>query len=328
MPTPKCESLEGALAAYVDGLAEPDEAVAVDAHLAECLACRLDVEAQRGSLLALASLVEAVPSPALRQSILASTTRRPSPVHALLSRLKIPSLAWSPLVVAAMALVVVAVLHRAPAGRETAPPTLPTSRGPLVARHLPATRNAMPAAPSADWSALEMVASLLRDRVMDASHSRAGASIAAGRPQGTSMGVAVLSPAPATRYRPRHSRPAPRPSAATYPEASEDLAGLTDEPAPYSAPVAPPVIPHDSEALAAATAGQIAASQPRAEVASVDQDASRVVTAHFEPARVPGVRYARAPSEAVEDQLRAMQESLQERGARPLNVRLLSFHFR
>lgn len=67
-PRPDCRQMEALLPPYVDGEAGPDERAAVDAHLAQCAACRDDVEAQRAVRALLvsrrASLVEPAP-PAL-----------------------------------------------------------------------------------------------------------------------------------------------------------------------------------------------------------------------------------------------------------------------
>lgn len=77
-PKLHCPEWEEKLSLYVDGLLNPFDENAVQAHIARCGACRATVELWRAVGQSVRRLPRELPPPDLREAILASTTRRRS----------------------------------------------------------------------------------------------------------------------------------------------------------------------------------------------------------------------------------------------------------
>jgi anti-sigma factor RsiW len=75
-PKVHCPDWEEKLSLYVDGVLNPFDENAVDAHIARCASCRATVELWRAVGHSVRRLPRELPPPYLREAILASTTRR------------------------------------------------------------------------------------------------------------------------------------------------------------------------------------------------------------------------------------------------------------
>jgi anti-sigma factor RsiW len=75
-PKVHCPDWEEKLSLYVDGVLNPFDENAVEAHLARCASCRATVELWRAVGQSVRRLPRELPPPYLREAILASTTRR------------------------------------------------------------------------------------------------------------------------------------------------------------------------------------------------------------------------------------------------------------
>ena len=87
-----CGDTERVISSYLDGELGRGERASVDAHLRECLVCRLRLSETRAVVRDLASVTRPMPSPALAASINRTLTieraaRRAQPAHPLSSRL-------------------------------------------------------------------------------------------------------------------------------------------------------------------------------------------------------------------------------------------------
>ena len=77
-PRVHCPEWEEKLSLYVDGVLNPFDENAVEAHIARCASCRATVELWRAVGQSVRRLPRELPPPYLREAILASTTRRRS----------------------------------------------------------------------------------------------------------------------------------------------------------------------------------------------------------------------------------------------------------
>jgi hypothetical protein len=77
-PKVHCPDWEEKLSLYVDGVLNPFDENAVEAHLARCASCRATMELWRAVGQSVRRLPRELPPPYLREAILASTTRRRS----------------------------------------------------------------------------------------------------------------------------------------------------------------------------------------------------------------------------------------------------------
>jgi hypothetical protein len=77
-PKVHCPDWEEKLSLYVDGVLNPFDENAVEAHIARCASCRATVELWRAVGQSVRRLPRELPPPYLREAILASTTRRRS----------------------------------------------------------------------------------------------------------------------------------------------------------------------------------------------------------------------------------------------------------
>ena len=77
-PKVHCPEWEEKLSLYVDGVLNPFDENAVEAHIARCASCRATVELWRAVGQSVRRLPRELPPPYLREAILASTTRRRS----------------------------------------------------------------------------------------------------------------------------------------------------------------------------------------------------------------------------------------------------------
>jgi anti-sigma factor RsiW len=75
-PRVHCPDWEEKLSLYVDGVLNPFDENAVEAHIARCASCRATVELWRAVGQSVRRLPRELPPPYLREAILASTTRR------------------------------------------------------------------------------------------------------------------------------------------------------------------------------------------------------------------------------------------------------------
>ena len=75
-PRVHCPEWEEKLSLYVDGVLNPFDENAVEAHIARCASCRATVELWRAVGQSVRRLPRELPPPYLREAILASTTRR------------------------------------------------------------------------------------------------------------------------------------------------------------------------------------------------------------------------------------------------------------
>jgi len=75
-PKVHCPDWEEKLSLYVDGVLNPFDENAVEAHIARCASCRATVELWRAVGQSVRRLPRELPPPYLREAILASTTRR------------------------------------------------------------------------------------------------------------------------------------------------------------------------------------------------------------------------------------------------------------
>src|SRR6266480_2453646 len=73
----QCDEIWDLLSPYADGEASPNEAVAVDAHVAECAACAADLRFLQSTSAALSGMPEVEPPAYLREAILGATVFRP-----------------------------------------------------------------------------------------------------------------------------------------------------------------------------------------------------------------------------------------------------------
>ncbi|MGQ9656594.1 MAG: zf-HC2 domain-containing protein [Fimbriimonadales bacterium] len=80
-PKVHCPEWEEKLSLYVDGLLNPFDENAVDAHIARCESCRATVALWRSVGQSVRRLPREIPPPYLREAILASTTRRRARMH-------------------------------------------------------------------------------------------------------------------------------------------------------------------------------------------------------------------------------------------------------
>lgn len=80
-PRVHCPEWEEKLSLYVDGLLNPFDENAVEAHIARCASCRATVELWRSVGQSVRRLPRELPPPYLREAILASTTRRRRRAH-------------------------------------------------------------------------------------------------------------------------------------------------------------------------------------------------------------------------------------------------------
>lgn len=80
-PRVHCPEWEEKLSLYVDGLLNPFDENAVDAHIARCESCRATVALWRSVGQSVRHLPRELPPPYLREAILASTTRRRTRMH-------------------------------------------------------------------------------------------------------------------------------------------------------------------------------------------------------------------------------------------------------
>lgn len=83
-PRVHCPEWEEKLSLYVDGLLNPFDENAVEAHIARCEACRTTVALWRSVGQSVRRLPRELPPPYLREGILLSTTRRRTPTRRLL----------------------------------------------------------------------------------------------------------------------------------------------------------------------------------------------------------------------------------------------------
>jgi anti-sigma factor RsiW len=108
-----CEDLELLLAAYVDGVAEPDDRRLVEAHLRECAACREDVARQHAVRRTLASRGRAaadVAPPGLGTRISARLAAERPPASVFGRGLRLSAFAAAALVVLAVGAVAVPIV--------------------------------------------------------------------------------------------------------------------------------------------------------------------------------------------------------------------------
>jgi anti-sigma factor RsiW len=80
-PKVHCPDWEEKLSLYVDGVLNPFDENAVEAHLARCASCRATVALWRAVGQSVRRLPRELPPPYLREAILASTTRRRRMAH-------------------------------------------------------------------------------------------------------------------------------------------------------------------------------------------------------------------------------------------------------
>lgn len=80
-PRVHCPEWEEKLSLYVDGLLNPFDENAVEAHIARCEACRTTVALWRSVGQSVRRLPREIPPPYLREAILLSTTRRRTPTR-------------------------------------------------------------------------------------------------------------------------------------------------------------------------------------------------------------------------------------------------------
>jgi anti-sigma factor RsiW len=80
-PKVHCPDWEEKLSLYVDGVLNPFDENAVEAHIARCASCRATVELWRAVGQSVRRLPRELPPPYLREAILASTTRRRRMAH-------------------------------------------------------------------------------------------------------------------------------------------------------------------------------------------------------------------------------------------------------
>ncbi len=100
MMKPICSEWEERLSLYVDGLLNPFDENAVEAHLSRCEACRQAVALWREVGQTIRRLPRVLPPPDLRARIFASTTRKPS----LLQRVRLGWWSLAPAVAAGLML--------------------------------------------------------------------------------------------------------------------------------------------------------------------------------------------------------------------------------
>ncbi|MCS7299965.1 MAG: zf-HC2 domain-containing protein [Fimbriimonadales bacterium] len=84
-----CPEWEEKLSLYVDGVLNPFDENAVEAHLSRCAACRATVELWRAVGQSVRQLPRELPPAYLRERILASTTRRRRLSHSLWTRWRV-----------------------------------------------------------------------------------------------------------------------------------------------------------------------------------------------------------------------------------------------
>jgi len=163
-PKVYCPEWEEKLSLYVDGVLNPFDENAVEAHIARCASCRATVELWRAVGQSVRRLPRELPPPYLREAILASTTRRRAHARRWLPswRTLAPALgvalglAWLTLprpapnqtpTVATAPMPRVETILPPPSAPAEATPTEPSPRAPLVIllQSSPAYRAASPA---------------------------------------------------------------------------------------------------------------------------------------------------------------------------------------